>query len=435
MKTSWKQKAGGRRMCWSGVALTIRWSVILWAGTCLAVRASENEPTDQWNIMVVPGNQTAFSGQARQLFNNNCARCHSQDGRAQTLVARQRHVQDLSECRLTDEQIIQQILQGTHDKTVSFKMPPFKEKLSSAEIESLVPLVKAFRPMPSSQETAATGNPRLVGIINPDYVPFAIFEATDSTSRQFILRENESHEGVALLKISPKTGTVKIKLRGKVPVITLALSGHGDAPRGKGISGWFRRLELALADAPRKVVLSQASLDVVLFLYSQFTGRTLLCSPRLPSATFDLDVLACDSDQAAQRLTRALAAKGITTLEDGDKFILVVPTSEAGAPKPHTPEIKSLTWNNNRSELFPRGAFINFPNTDLGQFIQFYAELTGRTLDPTQTQPSNQAVNFTTQTALSADECLYAFDVLLGWHGLKATPTVGDSIKFDPIQP
>jgi mono/diheme cytochrome c family protein len=96
--------------------------------------------------MVVPSCQTVFSEDARERFNRYCAGCHSKDGRAQTPIARQRHVGDLSECRLNDEDIVKQILGGTRDKINTFKMPSFAEKLSRTEAETLVPLVKSFRP-------------------------------------------------------------------------------------------------------------------------------------------------------------------------------------------------------------------------------------------------------------------------------------------------
>ena len=125
-----------------GLVIAILLTVVAMAVGSLAAQASDDTSDDQWNIMVIPGNQTAFSGKARELFDNHCARCHGKDGRAQTPVARQRKVQDLSECALPDDEIARQILEGTHSKTNSFKMPPFKDKLSRQEVESLVSLVK-----------------------------------------------------------------------------------------------------------------------------------------------------------------------------------------------------------------------------------------------------------------------------------------------------
>jgi mono/diheme cytochrome c family protein len=436
MKSPATKRTKFRSKCQRGVIVTIRLVAVMVASGQPTVRASDTTTGGQWNIMVVPGNQTAFSGRARELFDKNCASCHSKDGRAQTPIARQRHVQDLSECKLADDGIVEQILEGTHNKPNSFRMPSFKEKLTTAEVASLVPLVKAFRPLPQSLSGGEKSvNPRLVGIINLDWRGYAVLESGRSAGHYFMLREKESHDGVNLIKIKPKKGTVKLNMGGTNPIVTLTLDGwESRHPRGKGISGFLDRLGDALAEAPHRLVLTGASTDLVLFLYSQFSGRTLIRSPRLPTATFNLDFGGGGAESAAHRLKMALRAKGMTTIEDGEKFLLVVPTSEASAVQPRSSQIKSPT-ENNLPDLFPGGAFINFPNTDLRQVVTFYVELTGRTLDQTQILPDDRAVNFTTQTALSKEECVYALDVLLNWHGLKVVPVGHDAIKFDPIRP
>jgi hypothetical protein len=54
-------------------------------------------------------------------------------------------VKDLSQSKLTDAQIKQQISEGRQENQSASKMPAFKEKLTRQEIESLVPVVKDFR--------------------------------------------------------------------------------------------------------------------------------------------------------------------------------------------------------------------------------------------------------------------------------------------------
>lgn len=80
-----------------------------------------------------------------EVFLKTCAPCHSKDGKAQTPAAKKLGVKDLSESKLTDEQIVQQILEGKLDPKKESKMPAFKEKLSKAEIDALVLAVKSFR--------------------------------------------------------------------------------------------------------------------------------------------------------------------------------------------------------------------------------------------------------------------------------------------------
>jgi mono/diheme cytochrome c family protein len=89
--------------------------------------------------VVTPGNP------AKELFAKNCAVCHGADGTAQTPLAKRLGVKDLSQSKLTDAQIKQQISEGRQENQSASKMPAFKEKLTRQEIESLVPVVKDFR--------------------------------------------------------------------------------------------------------------------------------------------------------------------------------------------------------------------------------------------------------------------------------------------------
>jgi hypothetical protein len=277
------------------------------------------------------------------------------------------------------------------------------------------------------------GNPRLVGLINHSYDQYAVLEAAGSSNRYFLLRKNESHEGVTLLKIKPKTGTVKLQLGATNPIVTLVLDGWAAShPKGTGVSGLLDRLSKALNAAPQRLILNKANTDLVMFLYSQFSGRTLIRSPRLPASTFDLDIGVSGPNDTARRLKKALRAKGISTIEEGEKFLLVVPESESQTAKLLASKLKSSPFAYGRPGLFPEGTFINFPNTDLSQVIKLYADLTGRKLDQTQhLPPLKGTVNFTTQTALSAEECVYALETLLAWHGLKVVPVGNGAFKFE----
>jgi mono/diheme cytochrome c family protein len=88
----------------------------------------------------------AFCGdEGNGVFTKACASCHGKDGKAQTPAAKKLGVKDLSQSKLTDEQIVQQILEGKLDQKKDSKMPAFKEKLTKAELDSLIPVVKAFR--------------------------------------------------------------------------------------------------------------------------------------------------------------------------------------------------------------------------------------------------------------------------------------------------
>jgi len=80
-----------------------------------------------------------------EVFVKACGPCHGKDGKALSPAAKKLGVKDLSLSKLTDEQIVQQILEGKLDQKKESKMPAFKEKLTKAEIDSIIPVVKAFR--------------------------------------------------------------------------------------------------------------------------------------------------------------------------------------------------------------------------------------------------------------------------------------------------
>jgi len=95
--------------------------------------------------LILTGPATARAASGPELFSKHCAPCHGKDGRAQTPAARKLGVKDLSISKSSDAEMEKQILEGKKDDRGTQKMPPFKEKLSPAEISTLLELVKGFR--------------------------------------------------------------------------------------------------------------------------------------------------------------------------------------------------------------------------------------------------------------------------------------------------
>ena len=77
------------------------------------------------------------------LFLQKCAKCHGEDGRAQTEKGKKLKAQNFTDPDFqqhkTDEQMVEAITNGT-DKD----MPAFGKNLSPEEIESLVKVVRSF---------------------------------------------------------------------------------------------------------------------------------------------------------------------------------------------------------------------------------------------------------------------------------------------------
>ena len=93
------------------------------AGVGLALFAAEPHPSD--------------------TFRQYCAKCHGEDGKAQTPKGKKMKARDFTDADFqqhkTDAQIVDAITNGTeHD------MPPFGKVLSADQIQSLVPDVRGF---------------------------------------------------------------------------------------------------------------------------------------------------------------------------------------------------------------------------------------------------------------------------------------------------
>jgi mono/diheme cytochrome c family protein len=403
--------------------------VVLAAGMGRTLYAGEATAAGQWNIMVVPARLTAYSGEARLRFEKNCASCHSKDGRAQTPVARQNGVRDLSESTLTDEQIIEQILQGTHGKVVDFKMPPFKEKLTRAEVDALVPVIKAFRPVTPNQSIAAVANPQLAGIIDFPGRKAAVLEKVAHSGRFFILNLNESHDGIQLRQLEPAKGAVRVSVAGASAPVTLKLDAQLVQAVRANTPGFLRRLFSSAAEQQHSLALDQANTELVLFLYAQCAGRTLLRSPHLPAATFTFFATGSTPGQIARRMESALAESGIQVIADGSKFAFVVPASEAAKVQPGSANIITAAGAPAWAAAFPGGAYINFPGIDAHQVAALYPLLTGRTVDEARWGSSTCNLSFTTQTPLNAAECSYALDTVFSLAGLEAPQLANDPFR------
>lgn len=94
-------------------------------------------------LAVAATSLAASSG--NELFGEYCAPCHGADGKARTPAGRKLGAKDLSQSKLSDEEIQKQIVNGTKNDRGAEKMPPFKEKLTPAQISEVVAYVKTFR--------------------------------------------------------------------------------------------------------------------------------------------------------------------------------------------------------------------------------------------------------------------------------------------------
>jgi mono/diheme cytochrome c family protein len=87
----------------------------------------------------------AAQAEGQKLYDSTCAKCHGPDGTGSTVVGKAVGAKDLNSPeakKLTDAEVHTQIEQGKGN------MPPFGGTLNKAQIDSLIPIVRAFGKKP-----------------------------------------------------------------------------------------------------------------------------------------------------------------------------------------------------------------------------------------------------------------------------------------------
>jgi hypothetical protein len=261
--------------------------------------------------------------------------------------------------------------------------------------------------------------PRLAGFVQLPGLRAALLETVPTLSgRHFLIQREGQRDGdLESLQIDPQAGTVKLRVGRTNSVLTLSLRRQAHQPE-TGVNS----LELVDVD-----------LEPVLDLYAECKGRTLLRWPRLPATSFTLNASTPNRARAGLVLEKALAEKGIDTIPDGEKFLMIVPESEAATVRPHSAEIESPTGNGGEAGLLPAGA-INIPNADLNIVAKIYADLIQRKLDQTQRLAlPTLAIKFQNLSPLSKEECAYALETLFRWQGVRLVPAGDGLAKVVPI--
>jgi hypothetical protein len=273
------------------------------------------------------------------------------------------------------------------------------------------------------ESTESTSSRRLVGIVSSADRPCVVLEVVGPrrvTPRLLILWEGQREEGIQVVRIAPDNGSVELASQGGDKT-TVQLTNTTNLP------------------APG-VVLEEVGLNEVLYLFAMCTNRTLLRWPYLRAPSFSLRAPAKDRVGAARILAQALAAKGLSVIPDGEKFLMIVPESAAATVKPHAPPAKASPGGGTQTqptlagsgtaeqEFIPPG-MIDFRGADVAQVADVYSELLGRKLDRSERLPVSGTISFRTQTRLTKEEAVYALETLLIWSGVKLVPAGEDKLK------
>ena len=100
-------------------------------------------------LVLAPGAMRLHAQDAAALWTQHCASCHGKDGKGQTKAGRMAKVKDLTDAAymagFKDDQIFQDIKNGSKSKDGKEQMKPFQEKLTDEQIRALVAFVRGLK--------------------------------------------------------------------------------------------------------------------------------------------------------------------------------------------------------------------------------------------------------------------------------------------------
>ncbi len=115
------------------------WSALTLLTALLAILFIAQATTTQ-----ARGDRLPMPGDAKTIFDAQCAKCHGRDGRARTARGRRAHARDMTgaswQDEVTDERLFNSINKGRGKN-----MPAYGKKLSENEIDALVRYVRRLK--------------------------------------------------------------------------------------------------------------------------------------------------------------------------------------------------------------------------------------------------------------------------------------------------
>ncbi len=171
-----------------------------------------------------------------------------------------------------------------------------------------------------------------------------------------------------------------------------------------------------------------------LTFYGELRNRTILRPsdiPRFPDEV--LSQALADTNRAVAIIEAALRKIDFKVVEDGDKFLRVMPNGwedyPAGQYLSSIPAIHSPQKLSTTKELLPKGA-INLANVEIHNALKLYAEYRRRNILKPLALPGS--ISLRAQTPLTTEEISYALNVVMALNGIAA---VDDGEKFVQVVP
>lgn len=176
--------------------------------------------------------------------------------------------------------------------------------------------------------------------------------------------------------------------------------------------------------------LANANLEQVLDVYARINGRTVLQHPSLKATLLSLNAAAKTRSEAVAILEQLFQRHGMTSIPDGSKFVMIVPSSLTNTVSARSGGIVPTPAE---SAALPNGV-IDFRNADLRQALAIYGRLVGRKLVKAEGLRSS-TIRLRTATDLTKSEAAYALETLFRWNGVNVVPVGETEFHAVPILP
>ena len=269
----------------------------------------------------------------------------------------------------------------------------------------------AFLACIASAAAAEVEWPRLVGIVNVTNKPQAVLVMPRLPTPDFFwspavpqLQAGESASGYEVVSIDPASGTVRLRHTKSAQETDTKLA---RLEGGRNYSLHFEHVPLA----------------TVIDTYQILSGRTVIHSPQLASADIDAHIPEMQRAEVLTALAKALEAHDTWLIPYADKFAFALPArhkalAESIPPRRPTPA---------DGAVIPQG-LIKFTSADLVHVLEFYTQLSGRTVLRPSHLPATK-VTLSTQTPLSRAEAIWVVEAALRLSALITVPA-GDKFAF-----
>ena len=261
-------------------------------------------------------------------------------------------------------------------------------------------------PRPAVRSAPARSEPtNLVGIVSfPGWSAALLSDPVDPHNSFVIAEAGDRYGQTEMVEIDGKAGRVKLRFGSELLTLALAKAGEGSNPT---------------------VHLQAASVPLVLELYQQLAGQTVIRPSTLPKEPIALATGPNRStNQVLQALADTCAARGVELVPFRDKFVFALPPAERFLVDAMAePKVGS----GKMPQALARGV-IKFQQADLLQVLDVYQELAARTLLRPTAMPYPK-LSVRNQTPLTRSEVIWLLDALLLVNGILTQPE-GDKFVF-----